>query len=58
MNDTRYNFFIQKPGERPIWCSTRTNRTGTMHDWIRDLEKRYRVVKHPNTDNTYVLIPR
>lgn len=43
--DTRHHFFRKKDGQAPRWCSTRTNRSGTMKQWIADLRKTFVVTK-------------
>lgn len=58
MSDTRYHFFRKKPGLPPAWWSTRTNRSGLMDEWIRDLEQKYRVVRHAEQDCSFLLLDR
>lgn len=67
MSDARYHFMRVKTGEAPKWWSTRTNRdqrdehgeripgTGTMYEWIADLEKRYDVIRHNDQPRVFLL---
>lgn len=58
MSDSRYHFFYVKPNQAPKWASTRTDRTYTMHRWIKDLRKRYDVVSSPDQPRVFLLYPK
>ena len=55
MTTERYNFWYKKEGLAPVWCSSRTNTSGTMHEWIKDLETKYIVRR---SDKNFLLIRR
>lgn len=57
MSETqRYHFFRKRPGKPLVWCSTRTDKSGTMFEWIEDLRKKFDVTTED--EKNYIIADR